>query len=191
MSGLAGDGEADIIYPPLSLDRLSALKNEPLPTSEALIARPWLVDAEAELVRIDDEIRRLEARKHALIPSVEVYRVALAPHKKLDVDVLREVFTHSVNGWKVDFDKDVFLKRGQKMDMRLVLSHICSHWRSVTVGIHEFWSDVKIIFTEHNTTHRREVLDEWLRRSGEIPLSLDIIHRNLELDDPRITELLA
>ncbi|KAJ7694365.1 hypothetical protein B0H17DRAFT_1199232 [Mycena rosella] len=72
--------------PPLSVEKLAVLKNNPISASEALVAQPWLVGAKVELARINDEIQHLEALRTALLSPLEVYRVALAPHKLLPVD---------------------------------------------------------------------------------------------------------
>ncbi|KAJ7469151.1 hypothetical protein FB451DRAFT_1177142 [Mycena latifolia] len=78
--------------PPLSVEHLKSCKNQPISDSEGLIARRFLLDAEAELGRIDENIRCLELRRNALSDDIQVYRIALAPHKVLPVDVLREIF---------------------------------------------------------------------------------------------------
>ncbi|KAJ7431972.1 hypothetical protein B0H11DRAFT_2261189 [Mycena galericulata] len=80
------------------------------------------------------------------------------------------------------------LDEGSALDVRLVLSSVCSKWRSVALATHEIWNDVDVIFTRANTTRRLKALDEiWFPRSGEYPLTLRF---SLREEDSRITERL-
>ncbi|KAJ7114825.1 hypothetical protein C8R44DRAFT_740186 [Mycena epipterygia] len=118
------------IPPPLSIETLAAWKNDPLPDHDALIARPWLLAAEKELANIDDEIKILDLRRSTLLTAVEVYRVALAPHKILPVDLIREIFICAVQ----DSSPEPFLNGLTSRDLvsleiRLIICQVCSHWR--------------------------------------------------------------
>ncbi|KAJ7144277.1 hypothetical protein C8R44DRAFT_143596 [Mycena epipterygia] len=176
--------------PPLGIEVLATWENNPLPDSDALVARPWLLGAEKGLVRINDEIRKLELCRSALLAPMEVYRVALAPHKILPVDILREIFLCAVQGSSptADLNRIVYPHLAMQLDIRLVLSRVCSHWRSVTLDTHQLWSDVRVDFGSGNITSLLEVLDAWLSRSGQYPLTL---HFDGAADDPRITEQLT
>ncbi|KAJ7077950.1 hypothetical protein C8R44DRAFT_992832 [Mycena epipterygia] len=158
--------------PPLDIETLVALKNSPLPASDASLARPWLLEAEKQLMQINDEIKALKLRRSVLLPAVEAYRVALAPHKILPVDVLREIFLCAVSLCETDLATMVY---GQAtLDLHLVLCQICSHWRSVALDTHEFWSEVGIHESLHrvpNCTRLVKVLDIWLSRSGKHPIT--------------------
>jgi hypothetical protein len=139
-------------------------KNEPLPPSEASIARPWLLGAEAELKCIDDAIHELTSRRDALLPPIYVYRVALAPHKILPTDVLREILLCAALG-PVDFG-------ARHLPIQLILCAVSSNWRSVALATHELWSNVQL--PGFMTSRRQEILATWLLRGGQHPLVLDI-----------------
>ncbi|KAJ7469227.1 hypothetical protein FB451DRAFT_1256143 [Mycena latifolia] len=164
--------------PPLSIEDLASYKNEPLPPSEALVARPWLLDAEAELARIDEEIRRLEARRSAVLTPAKVYRVALAPHKILPEDVLREIFlwaTFSQYYWGPP-TADLNATLSGDPNVRLVIGRVSSHWRVVSLDMPELWSDVRVEIPDEEAFKLRllNMIDLWLGRSGHHPISLDI-----------------
>ncbi|KAJ7114852.1 hypothetical protein C8R44DRAFT_225207 [Mycena epipterygia] len=177
-----------VLAPPLDIEAVAAWKNNPLPDSDALVTRSWLLGAEKELARINNEIRKLELCRGALLAPVEVYRVALAPHKMLPVDILREIFLCAIQGSSPDLNSIVYPQIAMQLDIRLVLSRVCSHWRSVAFDAVKLWSDVRVDFGSGNTTHLLEVLDVWLSRSGQCPLTL---HLGGTADDPRIAEQLT
>ncbi|KAJ7469082.1 hypothetical protein FB451DRAFT_1255683 [Mycena latifolia] len=173
---MADSSRAEHHSPPLSIKYLAAYKNNLVPPAEALIARQWLLDAEAELVRIDKEIRRLEARRNALLAPVKAYRVSLAPHKILPDDALRDIFlwVALTPSPKADLDKMVYRLMGNTsrfyLDTRLIIGRVCSHWRLVALGMPELWSNVGI----QGRFSLLKVVDLWLARSGLYPISLDI-----------------
>ncbi|KAJ7469216.1 hypothetical protein FB451DRAFT_1256090 [Mycena latifolia] len=104
------------------------------------------LSAEAELGRIDEEIRRLEARRSALLTPVQVYRVALATHKILPDDVLREIFlwaTCTQYYWGPPTANLNATLSGDP-NVRLVIGRVSSHWRFVSLDMPELWSDVRV-----------------------------------------------
>ncbi|KAJ7115165.1 hypothetical protein C8R44DRAFT_221665 [Mycena epipterygia] len=201
--------ENEFIAPPLSKETLTAFQNAPLPDSDALIARPWLLAADKELVNINDEIQslelarialeaaeidgkiqRLELRRRALLPSVEAYRVALAPHKILPIDVVRKIFlcAAQITSAQADLNEVVDPCPPDRLEIRLILCRVCSAWRSLALDTTELWSDVRVFVPPENTTHLLYVLEIWLSRSLQCALTLDI---DGETNDPRITQLLT
>ncbi|KAJ7115164.1 hypothetical protein C8R44DRAFT_983986 [Mycena epipterygia] len=199
----------EFIAPPVSIETLVALKNAPLPDSVALIARPWLLAASQELARINDDIRelelgrnplelgdmndeiqRLELQRSAVLPSIEVYRVALAPHKILPVDGVREIFLCAARNTSPQANLNevvnpyyVYPKR--QIDIRLTLCSICSGWRSIALQTPELWNDVRV---EMPTMRVLDVLEIWFSRSLQSPLNLEISGTD---SGPRITQLLT
>ncbi|KAJ7455624.1 hypothetical protein B0H11DRAFT_232767 [Mycena galericulata] len=150
--------------PSLSLARLVSLKNDPLPETEAAIVRIWLLAAEMGLAYIEysmgrlqlhpdpeapleQTMQRLDIRRRKLLEPLTAYRLALAPHKVLSDDVLREIFIRCA----YDDPSDPFYfgpnlrtrfrwftpDEGSALDVRLVLSSVCSKWRSVALATHE------------------------------------------------------
>ncbi|KAJ7114786.1 hypothetical protein C8R44DRAFT_740153 [Mycena epipterygia] len=178
------------IPPPLSIETLAAWKNYPIPDPDAMIARPWLVEAEKELARMDDEIegQELELRRSTLLSLVEVYRVALAPHKILPIDILREVFLCAVQASSPEPDLNSIVSRDpDTLDIRSILCRICSHWRTVALDTHNLWSNVRVYFPK-NPVYLLKVLDIWFSRSGQYPLTLNLIGK---VDDPRVIQQLT
>lgn len=183
----------DRLQVPISLDTLASHKNDPLPAALVLVARPWLLRAERDLAHIDQEIQALQARRSALIFPLDAYRVALAPHKSLTDDVLREIFILSAyqEGTQLETDLNMIVDRrsSKRRNIRLIISAVSSRWRSVALETHELWSkvDVQFPYEEPHLTNILDVLNIWLSRTGNYPLSFRF---NVQVNDVRIVELL-
>ncbi|KAJ6596226.1 hypothetical protein DFH09DRAFT_1357370 [Mycena vulgaris] len=169
-----------------TLEALASWKNDLLPSSQAVIARAALLDAETELLQINDDIRVPEERRSALLPRLAVYRVAMAPHKKLPADILSHIFTLCAPR---PADLYQITCTVCQKDVRLILCQICSHWRSVALDTLKLWSDVDVNFGRTNITRILEVLNVWLSRSRGCPLSLKVTSG--KDNDPRPPDLLA
>ncbi|KAJ7906498.1 hypothetical protein B0H13DRAFT_2333439 [Mycena leptocephala] len=163
--------------PPLSPKHLASFKNQSIPSSEALTARTWLYDAEKDLTHINEASRILDSRRSALLPLIDTYRVALAPHKTLPVEIIRKIFILSADCWgRPNLNLVVVPRRSLSvhLDIRLILSRVCSHWRTVTLATQELWNDIRVDFKDGDITRLLNALDIWLSRSGEYPLTLEI-----------------
>ncbi|KAF7336755.1 F-box domain-containing protein [Mycena venus] len=174
---------------PLPLKTLAAWKNDPIPESDAATARPWLLDAQTELARMSDEIRGLESeskrsviirvtRSHlieqhnALRVSLNIYRVVLAPHKRLPPELLQEIFMCCAALEKPNLSW--FMDPACHLDIRRAICQVCSRWRRITLGTHELWATMQASFGRIPTRVLLNVLKIWLSRSGKHPISLDI-----------------
>ncbi|KAJ7114713.1 hypothetical protein C8R44DRAFT_984160 [Mycena epipterygia] len=174
----------------MSIETMGTWNNDPLPDPDALITRAWLLEAKKELARINDEIPKLELRRNALLPLIQVYDVGLAPHKTLPVDIIREIFLCAAQSTSLEANlNDILSPRLDHLpDIRLIISQVCSLWRSVALDTSNLWSDVRVDFETGDTTLLLEVLAVWLSRSGKYPLALNI---GGAVDDPRIADQLT
>ncbi|KAJ7435537.1 hypothetical protein B0H11DRAFT_1624166, partial [Mycena galericulata] len=152
-------------------------QNESIPPSEALTARVWLDDAEKDLARINEGSRILDSRRDALLSLMDIYRVALAPHKTLPIEILRKISILSADCWgRPNLNLIVVPRRSLSvhLDIRLILSRVCSHWRTVALATQELWNDIRVDFKDGDITRLLNALEIWLSRSGEYPLTLEI-----------------
>ncbi|KAJ6456438.1 hypothetical protein C8R45DRAFT_1110954 [Mycena sanguinolenta] len=67
------------------------------------------------------------------------------------------------------------------------LTHVCRHWRAVALATPALWRAIQ--FHPGRTRHPRirRISDEWIRRAGSCPLSIDI----LTTDGDFLSEILA
>ena len=71
---------------------------------------------------------------------------------------------------------------GRSLPTPLLLSSICSDWRQIVVGTPQLWSSIRIDFffleslllTSATSLRLAAIIDEWLSRSGQLPLHLSI-----------------
>ncbi|KAJ7105960.1 hypothetical protein C8R44DRAFT_806318, partial [Mycena epipterygia] len=171
----------------LNMEALLSCKNNPLPAPEALLRRPMLIRLKQEMAQINEEMKTLELRRADLGPLLELYRVALAPHKLLPINVLREIFIFSTPA-KADLNDIVSSRRDGPRDIRLILCQVCSNWRTVALDMHTLWSAVRVNLDTGNTTRLLEVLAVFLARSGQRSLTMDIAGVTC---DPRAMALLT
>ncbi|KAJ7167062.1 hypothetical protein C8R46DRAFT_996766 [Mycena filopes] len=195
---------------PFSLDDLVSLQNEPLPASEARLAHLWILEAEKESARVEEEIETLELRRQNLQSrrldlqrSLQIYRRAVAPHKSLPAEILCEIFKSSGGPSNLN---EITLPPSNNVP--LALCGVCSRWRAVALATHELWSDVRVNFRQEiwmdapvnprvrRAAHLLTGLDLWLSRTGTHPVTLHIASANsLELrrspEYVRIDELMV
>ena len=138
---------------------------------QALIAteRPCII---AEQARIAAEEKLAE-----LIEQVARYKIALAPHKRLPEDLLREIFNFVCHG------QILYLDRGNRHNVIIRLSRVCSAWRRIALNMPHLWADVNIYIywirdvesddvKAHNEDCNLRLARLWLARGGFVPRSL-------------------
>ncbi|KAJ7708473.1 hypothetical protein B0H14DRAFT_3903023 [Mycena olivaceomarginata] len=111
------------------------------------------------------------------MPLIDIYRVALAPHKALPAEILRKIIILSADCWgRPNLNRIVVPRRSPsvQLDIRLIVSRVCSHWRTVALATQELWNDIRVDFKDRDITRLLNALDIWLSRSGEYPLTLEI-----------------
>ncbi|KAJ7920077.1 hypothetical protein B0H13DRAFT_2656532 [Mycena leptocephala] len=164
--------------PPLSPNYLASFQNALIPPSEAPIAWAWLQEAEEDLAGINEESRILDLRRNALTPLMDIYRVAVAPHKALPVEILRKiiVFAADLGLGRPNLNLIVVPRSSPsvQLDIRLILSRVCSHWRTVALATQELWNNIRVDFKNGDITRLLKALDIWMARSGQYPLTLEI-----------------
>ncbi|KAF8635770.1 hypothetical protein AX17_003858 [Amanita inopinata Kibby_2008] len=94
----------------------------------------------------------------------ETYEAALAPHKQLPPEILRQIFLFCVSDKPAKFPQ-------RSEEIRVSLSQVCSGWRRVALDTPQLWSEVQV-----HTLERRQLLklSIWLQRSKSYPLKLKI-----------------
>ncbi|KAJ7206793.1 hypothetical protein GGX14DRAFT_637014 [Mycena pura] len=130
------------------------------------------------VVRAQEELRRLEERRAALIEYIQVYRVAFSPHRVLRVDILREIFTYCTytGGRREAVAADLNSVLLGSLDIRQAISCVCSLWRCVVIHSPELWSNVRAVFGQAATELLLRILPRWLARAQDSLLTLDLDH---------------
>lgn len=85
----------------------------------------------------------------------------------LPTEILSTIFLHCA-------DSDGALNTTNTIDVPLLLTKICSGWRSVAINTQSLWSRL-FINIQPNSEHQTTLASTWLSRSGACPLQIYII----------------
>jgi len=169
------------------------LRNNELPSeAEFREATQLRSQANDDVLQIDAEIQRLQARREQVQNSIDTYNIILSPARRLLPDILQEIFYHCTS-------QPYPILSATEAPM--LLTRICSIWRSVALSSPRIWTRLHIplpgdprmspnygsygmrddravevrcqIFSKVMQLRCRAVKD-WLGRSGSLPLSLSI-----------------
>jgi len=166
------------------------LRNNELPSEEKRQEATQLrSQANEDLLQIDAEIQRLQARREQVQSSIHIYNTILSPARRLLPDILQEIFYHCI---------------GQSYPVLsatrapLLLTRVCGLWRSVALSFPRIWTKLHIplpgdprmspsyVISSSRAIEVRcqifsrlmqlrcQAVKEWLGRSGSLPLSLSI-----------------
>ncbi|KAJ7466947.1 hypothetical protein FB451DRAFT_402416 [Mycena latifolia] len=95
-----------------------------------------------------------------------------APVSKLPVELLGEIFSWTLGDWgKMENEPSTLV-----LDP-LILSHVCGHWRSVSLSIPMLWATIWI---DRPRASHISMVKLWIERSRNFPLSI-----NLRQTDPK------
>ena len=129
---------------------------------DVIIQKREAVDEIAQLVEIQGG------------PEEDLIRagVALVPHNHslLPNEVLGHIFIFLALGCQTV----AFPNPKHTTPPQLVVSRVCSRWRSVALHTPELWSDTRLIFQTNNDHHIR-FHQQWVSRARTFPVTLSII----------------
>lgn len=152
--------------------------------SEILEIKDFLAKPLARLNHLEDEINRLNAiieklcdEHEALNAEIEAHRALISPLRRMPLDIMVEIFTHCLP-----------TEHNAVMSTReapLLLGRVCSEWRSITLSTPRLWASLHILSSplgsffgdsapDFEIEKCRKGAEEWIRRSGECPLSLSL-----------------
>ncbi|KAJ7617513.1 hypothetical protein DFH06DRAFT_1483562 [Mycena polygramma] len=147
-----------------------------------------------ELAQVELALCRLEEKRASLQASIHAGRILSSPISQIDDDVLLEIFYACLP-----------LAHGALIDpgeAPMLLGRICQHWRNIAYSASKLWSSFHIpslLPSDHGdaphvprlcasstnpaalremTWRLADIVEAWLTRSGECPLSI-----SLALDD--------
>uniref|UniRef100_A0A0W0G8T9 F-box domain-containing protein n=1 Tax=Moniliophthora roreri TaxID=221103 RepID=A0A0W0G8T9_MONRR len=152
----------------------------------ALVAAP-----KAEQAQIDEELRVLGARMDELMArreDVEKFvssHLALAsPIRGISEDVLAEIFLHCLPTDRIP-SRSV-------AEAPIVLIMVCRKWKEIALRTPRLWAALHIYFpTIHRHLEakskpifkrRREGVEKWFRRSGDLPITFSLVVHHYEMD---------
>ncbi|KAH9478362.1 hypothetical protein JR316_0008816 [Psilocybe cubensis] len=172
---------------PEQLDDLA--KNNLQPAEDTILVVKELLSAPTEqLEAISLEIKRLDEKRKEIEKSIRGYQRILAPIRRVPPDILRTVFEHCL-----------VTHRNPTMaatEAPMLLTRVCSSWRTIALASPRLWAQIHIPFRKEgredqfrrlkhvpmaplqkvrSILHDRcRAVNEWLSRSGNLPLSISV-----------------
>ncbi|KAK7024981.1 F-box domain-containing protein [Favolaschia claudopus] len=126
--------------------RLLNSNNPPATDTETAIVQDVLSKLDHDLAILDDELSTLQARiesSRARRTSLLDYRIRLrsitSPLRRMPTELLQDIFSWSLPS--VD-NRGVQLRQSPWL-----LTHVCSHWRAVSLSMPSLWSLVRLNYT--------------------------------------------
>ncbi|PBK95817.1 hypothetical protein ARMGADRAFT_1163543 [Armillaria gallica] len=173
-------GFVNPLSPELQSDTLKATQGSDSLVSQILRGSQPLLGSDH--ASINDETAKLErlgswynAQLHAVLKSLEHHKSVFAPIRRLPRDILLEIFHSVCDSWQQDAEEDDCIHDSLDMAGPLwVLGSVCGLWRDILHTSPASWARyvlVKSPFSEHAP----EILQTYLERTGEHPLSLVVV----------------
>ncbi|KAJ7162941.1 hypothetical protein C8R46DRAFT_331513 [Mycena filopes] len=142
-------------------------------------AKMLIEASEANIARIESQIRDLERLCDRERGTIAQLRMAIAPVRKLPGELLVEVFRHTCADYT--FDNTSTIKKVQ------ALSHVCAYWRRVAITTPRLWTEALDIRLDKTPTHAYLAgLKEWLRRSAPFPIDIRLECRRRDIDSAAV-----
>ena len=124
-----------------------------------------LANLESEITRVNALLRQLVQN---CVPLKREINSRFVPILQLPPEILGEIFNEclSSNIWD---DEDISMSP-------LVFGRVCSSWRKFAFSMPRLWSSIQLNLDEKSSL-RPALVEEWLLRSGKMPLSIYVICR--------------
>ncbi|RDB16863.1 hypothetical protein Hypma_002500 [Hypsizygus marmoreus] len=136
--------------------------NNPIPHSFEAIVRQLIADVEKSVAQLDDELALLQARAASIqeqrtsyLAKIQEYQTTIAPHRKLPVEMLGEVFSACCpEPLHVPFQRD---------RTPWTLTRVCRQWRQVAFSTTGLWSHVMLdtLYFFSKGIHTTKTLFSW------------------------------
>lgn len=162
------------------------------PDFQANHVRENLSGALRDIASLDKRIESLTALLSQLCQeredrqaSADTFRSLLTPINRLPPEIVSQIFLDAVD--------DIPLYQGDSLDISRgpwPLAQVCSRWRDIGVSLPRLWSHVEIYPIG---LHRSAgpILDTWLSRSHNFPLSISIVIPRNHSFQPHIDKIIS
>lgn len=145
--------------------------NNPVPDIVKATAHVAVLDLEATIHRLDDEISRLvstiedlKRQKSNIAARIRQYRSTFAPHRSVPNEILGEIFLHC-NPAEVDIP----------WDLKVVpwsISYVCVKWRSVALSTLDLWRNIQVDYGRRRHPRILDMIMEVILRGGDMHISM-------------------
>ncbi|KXN86042.1 hypothetical protein AN958_10599 [Leucoagaricus sp. SymC.cos] len=148
-----------------------------------------------EIGRTNAILEMLVLEREKLVEMVEEHKALLSPWRRMPDDVLGEIFLRcekgvggsgdcggggGSGGRESDAEADSIPDSFDPVSGPLLISQICRRWRTKALNTPELWSTIRIRVGRGDLQESRRLplLDAWLKRSANHPLSICMVERS-------------
>lgn len=144
-----------------------------------LLSRPLdeLARLNSEIAHLLARLEDLKLRRDKIKHYVDAHQALLSPARRLPVDIIGEIFVHCLptgrNATRALYEAP------------LLLGLICRSWRDVAMSIPRLWSSIHVYVPSSTTSGHQTIssliemrtrgVQDWLNRSGTLPLSISVV----------------
>ena len=140
-------------------------------------------DPKDELAELDTLLKHLRLQRYELKRKINRSHSAIIRH--LPPDVMSTIFEFCLPYFTDNYNHILAFIR-EDFSFPLSLGAICSYWRDIAWSMPSLWSSLVVRVRSNNDPHIiAGVAQEWLARSGQLPLSIRI----LALDNKPVSAL--
>ena len=133
-------------------------------------------DPKDELAKLNTLLKHLRFKRYDLKRKVNRYHSPIIRH--LPPDVMSTIFEFCLPYFTDNYDQFLAFIR-EDFSFPLSLGAVCSYWRAIAWSIPSLWSSLVVRVTSSNDPHIiAGVAQEWLARSGQLPLTIRILAYN-------------
>lgn len=140
-------------YPPSNEEaqKITRLLLEPSKEVEVL---------QSEMMDLKKRLSELESRQNEIKKRIARYEIILSPIRRVPPDVLGEIFYHCLPAHRNPIMAS--------SDCPLLLTRVCSTWRSTAMTTPKLWDRLYITFTDEDTVPDFETLSEMAQNGMDI-----------------------
>ncbi|KAJ6562427.1 hypothetical protein B0H19DRAFT_97186 [Mycena capillaripes] len=174
--------KSDVSAAPETWHRALLNSNQPPEESELTFVQSAILQADASLARLDEEIselqgklRQFEAERASLFTYRTGNSAIISPLRRMPPELLREIFSWTMPtinrtlGWN-----EICI--GQSP---WALTHICSRWRMIALSTPSLWSLVVMDYSETSSSYSLPLIEAQLQRSTRLKIHF---YGNHEMD---------
>ncbi|KAJ6562556.1 hypothetical protein B0H19DRAFT_1375604 [Mycena capillaripes] len=150
--------------------------------------RNFLEAPQKELADVTEEIDRLQSlideaarKRERLQHFIDAHLALVSPVRRLPDDVVRDVFVATLPSGR---NPTIISDEGP-----LLLCRICKSWRTVALTTPRLWASLHIVVpTSSKLKHLVDLVINWLKRSGTVPLEISMVYSKICHPDDSLGE---
>ncbi|KAJ7267344.1 hypothetical protein C8J57DRAFT_364296 [Mycena rebaudengoi] len=144
--------------------------------------RKQCADFNAQISRMQKSLDDLMRDRDELQSFIDAHLALVSPARRLPDDVIREIFVAALPS------RNCIMSATEPP---LLLCKICRPWRALALSTPQLWASVHIAVPSSSRMEKMTTMvDNWLSRSGVLPLSLSVVVSNTAEPDIDVSTLL-